>query len=241
MKGKQTSYYQKIYFIIFKNSRKRSSAVVTNDTDRRNSHRSRSRSPHPSLTNLLNKTSSSSRKHHSSNISDDSKTSLHSLSSTFPNFDPLTLSMIERQRLSAAYASLFASASQANQFFPTNIDPTLFRNNKSSNLFPNLDSSAMTAALIQREHFLNSIRLSQQQQHEQIIGRESRTTGNNNATQIHKASKTNKAISPTSISSTSSSKKIKHIKREEQSLSPSTQNHDLTSKDESVPSTSATT
>jgi hypothetical protein len=235
------------------------------------SNRSRSRSPHPSLhhhhssasSSLLNKNSSSSppllhsslssRKHNSpnikSNISDSSKNSSHPpsllptvpLPPSFGSFDPLTLSIIERQRLSAAYASLFAAASQPNNYFPTNMDPGTFRNNGSSSLFPNLDSSAMTAALMQREHFMNSLRLSQQQQNEQILEREraavasinrSSKLANNVIKSEQTSPKTNEettkispkaATSPGSHSSTSSSssssssKKAKHVKREEQS------------------------
>jgi hypothetical protein len=91
----------------------------------------------------------------------------------------------------------------------------------------------MTAALIQREHFLNSLRLLQQ--HQQIIGREGGTTVNNNSIQIHKTSKikfeqtsltNNEGIkSPQSISS----KKTKH---EEKPRISNTQNQDLISKEE---------
>lgn len=202
--------------------------------------------------------SSSSRKRNSPNtkpnLLDNSKSSHPSLPPptslpavplppTFGSFDPLTLSIIERQRLSAAYASLFAAASQQNNYFPINMDPTTFRNNGSSSLFPNLDSSAMTAALMQREHFLNSLRLSQQQQNEQIIERERAAIASinktskptNNVTKMEQTSpKSNEetprispkiAISPGSHSSTSSSstssKKAKHVKREKQSPSPS--------------------
>ena len=130
------------------------------------SNRSRSRSPHPSLhhqhhhhsSNFLTKTSSSSpplhsssRKRHSptmksANISDISKSSSSGLPSlplppTFGALDPLTLSMIERQRLSAAYASLFnaAASSSSNNFFPPNLDSSTFRPNGSPNFFPNVD------------------------------------------------------------------------------------------------------
>ncbi|CAF1485485.1 unnamed protein product [Adineta ricciae] len=224
------------------------------------SNRSRSRSPHPSLhhqhhhhsSNFLTKTSlsspplhSSSRKRHSptvksANISDTSKSSASGLPSlplppTFGALDPLTLSMIERQRLSAAYASLFnaASNSSPNNFFPSNLDSSTFRPNGSPNLFPNLDSSVMTAALMQREHFLNSIR----QQHEQINGREraapasmSKTSKPSSKPEQITTDETPRvspkvSTSPGSHSSTSSSSRSsKKVKREKDSPSPSTEN-----------------
>lgn len=253
------------------------SHLTNNNYSSSSSNRSRSRSPHPSLhhhhhhssSSLINKnssssppllhssSSSSSRKRHSPNLkSDTSKTSSHPppivpFPPTFGALDPLTLSMIERQRLQVAYASLFAAASQPNNYFPGNMDPNAFRNNGSSSLFPNLDSSAMTAALMQREHFLNSLR--QQQEH---IEREraavnslnktskslpppppppppsSTTTTIINPPKIeqtslkHPTEETPKvATSPGSHSSTSSSssssKKFKHVKRENKSPSPS--------------------
>lgn len=241
------------------------------------SNRSRSRSPHPSLqhhhhhhssSSLTNKNSSSSsppllhsssRKRFSPNIksnpSDTSKAlSAHPLPivplpPTLGAFDPLTLSIIERQRLTAAYASLFAGVPQANNYFPGNIDPAAFRNNGSSSLFHNLDSSAMTAALMQREHFLNSLR----QQHEHLEHERAALTAlskvskppppppppsSSSATvnlpkteRISPKNSTEDAprispkvsTSPGSHSSTSSSssKKVKHVKREHQSPSPS--------------------
>lgn len=153
--------------------------------------------------------------------------------------DPLTLSIIERQR-SAAYASLIAATSQPNNYFPGNIDLASFRNNGSLSLFPNIDSSAMTAAFMQREHFLNSLR----QQQEQIIEREraavasiSKTSKSliNNVTKTEQMSpKTNPEEIPrkspkvgtspgshsTTSSSSESSKKIKHVKRDKESPSP---------------------
>jgi hypothetical protein len=233
------------------------------------SNRSRSRSPHPSLhhhhhssssSSLLNKNSSSppplhssSRKRNSPNIkSDISKNPLPGLPPvplppSFGPFDPLTLSIIERQRLTAAYASLFNSASQGNNFFPGHMDPTTFRPNSSSSLFPNLDSSSMTAALMQREHFLNSLR----QHQEQIMERERAAVASLNKTSrllppppplpIPTVTKTEQtspktnheepprispkvATSPGSHSSTSSSssssKKVKHVKRENESSPP---------------------
>ncbi|CAF1392085.1 unnamed protein product [Rotaria sp. Silwood1] len=234
--------------------------------------------------------SSSSRKRNSPNIkphiSDNSKNSSSHippslpppglppipLPPTFGSFDPLTLSIIERQRLSAAYASLFAAAaasSQPNNYFPGNIDPTTYRNNNgSSNIFPNVDSSAMTAALMQREHFLNSLR----QQQEQILERE-RVAAVISLNKLSKLSSTKieqsspkinhdeiprispkLGTSPGSHSSTSSSsessKKIKHVKREKQSPSPTTipsttMNTEIILKDElnneSTPSLSTTT
>ena len=116
-----------------------------------------------------------------------------------------------------------AAASQPNNYFPGNVDPNTFRNpTNSSSLFPNLDSSAMTAALMQREHFLNSLR----QQQEQI---ERERAAINSLTKAPKPPppKTEQPIedtpkvaaSPGSHSSTSSSssssKKLKHVKREE--------------------------
>jgi hypothetical protein len=243
------------------------------------SNRSRSRSPHPSLhhhhhhhssSSLLNKnssssspplhsSSSSSRKRNSPNVkSDISKNSSHPpppLPPTFGAFDPLTLSIIERQRLSAAYASFFAGVSQPNNYFPVNLDPTTFRNNGSSSLFPNLDSSAMTAALMQREHFLNSLR----QQQEQIereraaiasINKISKSTTINPPKIEQTSPKTSieetPRISPkvstspgshsSTSSSSSSSKKIKHVKREKKSPSPSVpstnENTEITLKEE---------
>ncbi|CAF0843050.1 unnamed protein product [Adineta ricciae] len=224
------------------------------------SNRSRSRSPHPSVhhqhhhhsSNFLTKTSSSSPPSHSSsrkrhsptiksaNISDTSKSSSSGLPSlplppTFGALDPLTLSMIERQRLSAAYASLFNAAanSSSNNFFPPNLDSPTFRPNGSPNLFPNLDSSAMTAALMQREHFLNSIR----QQHEQINGRERAALASMSKT-LKSSSKSEQittdetprispkvSTSPGSHSSTSSSSRSsKKVKREKDSPSPPTEN-----------------
>jgi hypothetical protein len=251
------------------------------------SNRSRSRSPHPSQhhhhhhssSSLLNKNSSSSssppsssRKRNSPNVkSDPSKTVSHPPPPpTFGSFDPLTLSIIERQRLTAAYASLFANASQPNNYFPVNIDPTIFRNNGSSSLFPNLDSSSMTAVLMQREHFLNSLRQQQEQiERERVavasinkISKPPTTTTNINPLKLEQTSPKilieeppKVATSPGSHSSTSSSssssKKVKHVKREkESSPSPSipstNENIELTSvKEESnieiTPSISTTT
>jgi hypothetical protein len=97
---------------------------------------------HPSIGSFSSKKFDEiNRKHFSStssslsrkSCSDNSKISSYSLP-----FDPLTFSIIERQRLSAVYASLFSSASQGKNFLPMN-------NN------------------IQREQFINSLRLSQQQ------------------------------------------------------------------------------
>ena len=164
--------------------------------------------------------------------------------------------MIERQRLTAAYASLFAGVSQANNFFPGNVDPSTFRNhtNSSSTLFPTLDPSAMTTALMQREHFLNSLR-----QQQELIEHE-RATHNSLTKSASKPSiMKSEQISPkTSIeetprispkvtaspgshsstsSSSSSSKKIKHVKREHPSPSPSNpstnENLDIKPKEES--------
>lgn len=246
---------------------------------------------HSSSSSLLNKNSSSppsssSRKRNSpnvkSNISDTSKNSSHppllpppppipSLPPTFGTFDPLTLSIIERQRLSAAYASLFAAASQPNNYFPGNLDPSTFRNNGSSNLFPNLDSSAMTNALMQREHFLNSFR--QQQEHIErertaaIISanKTSKSITSINPPKTERTSPKNSIEEPPRIntkvatspgshssasSSSSSSKKFKHVKREKQSSSPSipstNENTELASVKEeltiqSTPSISTTT
>jgi len=202
---------------------------------------------------LTNKNSSLSLSRKSS--SDNLKTSSHSLPLIFPPVDPLTLSIIERQHLSATYASLFASASHGKNFFPTNIDPMIFRNTNSPSLFTNFDPSGMTAALIQREYFLNSLRLSQQQQqheHGTIVDNNNKTL----KTKFEQISPTNKeetkrirlehATSPTSNSSISSSIKSKHVKREKQSSSPSSiastnKSHDLTSKGDSFPSISTTT
>jgi hypothetical protein len=282
MKGKEEFCHQKNILFLFLHSRKRSSVVLNNEDDRRRSHhhflhpsstnqpspsnRSRSRSPHHhyATSQFRNKTSPSSplsslsREHSSSNIKpDNSKISSHLLPSSFPTFNPLTLSIIERQRLVAAYASLFSSASQTTNYFPNTCDPTIFLNQNSSTLFPNLDSSAMTAALMQREYFINSLRLSQQQQHEKMIERERPTVVNNNVGQMNTTSKTKMerissinneemaktnpkdAASPLSNSSTSSSsKKSKYIERGKESPSSpsSTQNPDLTSKEESTPS-----
>lgn len=73
--------------------------------------------------------------------------------------------MIERQRLSAAYASLVGLPAGTNNFFPPNFDPTHLRPNASSSLFNNADSSSvMAAALLQREQLLNSLRFAQQHQ-----------------------------------------------------------------------------
>lgn len=203
---------------------------------------------------------SSSRKRTSPNIkSEPSKPSLHPPSAPIvplpPNlgaFDPLTLSMIERQRLTAAYASLFAGVSQANNFFPGNVDPSTFRNHNnssSSTPFPTLDPSAMTTALMQREHFLNSLR-----QQQELIEHERAT--HNSSTKSSSKSLTTKSeqispkisteetprISPkvstspgshsSTSSSSSSSKKLKHVKREHSS--PSTnENLDMKPKEES--------
>ena len=208
----------------------------------------------PPLLHSSSSSSSSSRKRHSpnikSNLSDNSKTSSHPpppsivpLPPTFGGLDPVTLSFIERQRLQAAYASLMAAASQPNNYFPGNIDPNTFRNNGSSSLFPNLDSSAMTAALMQREHFLNSLRQQQEQ-----IERERAALNSLNKTskpvpltatpKVEQSSPKQQqqpveepprispkvATSPGSHSSTSSnsssSKKCKHVKREVKSPSP---------------------
>ena len=202
---------------------------------------------------------SSSRKHNSPNIksstSDTSKNSSHPSAPpppplptglpsvphppTFGSLDPLTLSIIERQRLSAAYTSLYGSISQPNNFFPGNIDPTAIRNNSPSNLFPIVDSSTMAAALMQREHFLNTLR----QQQEQIIGRDraavtsaaksSKSSTINMLKTEQKSPKMNAEeisrispkprTSPGSHSSTSSSsessKKIKHSKHEQEASS----------------------
>lgn len=257
----------------------------TNSTNY-SSNRSRSRSPHRSIhqhnssSSLLNKTSSSScssppshssssRKRLSPHMKSDnnSKNSSHPpsplipLPPTFGAFDPLTLSIIERQRLSAAYASLIANASQTNNFYPANIDPTtIYRPNGTSNVFTNVDSSAMTAALMQREHFLNSLR-----QQQEFIERERAAVASMNKN-ISKSSISNQqkieqitspknsiddsikpspkpAISPSSHSSTSnsssSSKKVKHVEREQDSLSPSAtvpstkENFEITPKEES--------
>ncbi|CAF0973654.1 unnamed protein product [Adineta steineri] len=253
-------------------------------------NRSRSRSPHPTLhhhnhhsSNFSNKNSSSSPPLHSSsrkrnspnvksnnnnnNISDSSKTS-HSLPGlppvslppTFGAFDPLTLSIIERQRLSAAYASLFNSATnpQSNNYFPNNFDPSQFRNNNnnSSNIFPNLDSSAMTAALMQREHFLNSLR----QQQEQIMERE-RAAAISSLNKISKQPKieqlspkinteetpkvatspgSHSSTSSSSLSSTSSSKKIKREKDSSSSSPPTIENSKIKLKEE-LPNESTST
>ena len=139
-----------------------------------NSNRSRSRSPHRSVhpyplsMNVQNKSSSPppppSRKRtsptvKSTPIENNHKTPSH-FAPTFAGLDPLMRSMIERQRFSAsaAYASLFGaplgSANVRNNFLPPN-------------LFAHLDldaSSAMSAAMMQREHFLNSLRTSHQEQ-----------------------------------------------------------------------------
>ncbi|CAF4832240.1 unnamed protein product [Rotaria socialis] len=225
-----------------------------------NKNSTNSSSSSPPSSSSSSHLSSSSRKRNSpnmkSNLSDNSKNSSHpplplpsslppaglppmSLPPTFGSFDPLTLSIIERQRLSAAYASLFAVAPQPNNYFPGNIDPTTFRNNGSSNIFSNVDSSAMTAALMQREHFLNSLR----QQQEQTIEREraavasinkvSKSLTSNGLKTEQTSPKTNSeetsGISPklgtspgsqsTISSSSESSKKLKHVKREKESPS----------------------
>ncbi|UJR34194.1 hypothetical protein I4U23_021600 [Adineta vaga] len=226
---------------------------------------------HHSSSNVSNKTSSSSpplhsssRKRHSPNVkssalSDISKTSLHPSSGlpsiplppTFGALDPLTLSIIERQRLSAAYASLFNAGtnSLSNNFFPGNLDSPAFRTNGSSNLFPNLDSSAMTAALMQREHFLNSIR----QQQEQINERERAATSSLNKsskissvkperTSPKTASDESSRISPkvstspgSHSSTSSSSRSSKKLKRENDSPSPPTEPIEMKLKEESTP------
>ena len=135
-----------------------------------NSNRSRSRSPHRSVhpyplsMNVQNKSSSPppSRKRTSPTVKstpmeNNQKTPSH-FAPTFAGLDPLMMSMIERQRFSAsaAYASLFgAPPGSAN--VPSNFLPP--------NLFAHLDaSSAMSAAMMQREHFLNSLRTSHQEQ-----------------------------------------------------------------------------
>jgi hypothetical protein len=221
---------------------------------------------HHSSSSLINKNSSSSppllhsssslssRKRHSpnikSNLSDTSKTSSHppplppppivQLPPTFGGLDPVTLSFIERQRLQAAYASLMAAASQPNNYFPGNLDPNTFRHNGSSSLFPNLDSSAMTAALMQREHFLNSLRQQQEQIEREraaihLLNKTSKpsiplsTPKTEQPSPKHPTEETPRispkvAVSPGSHSSTSSSssssKKFKHVKRETKSPSP---------------------
>ncbi len=263
---------------------------LTNNNYSSSSNRSRSRSPHPSLhhhhhhhssSSLLNKNSSSppplhssSRKRNSpnmkSNLSDSSKNSSHPpppiipLPPTFGAFDPLTLSIIERQRLSAAYASLFAAASQPNNFFPGNLDPSTFRNNGSSSLFQNLDSSSMTTALMQREHFLNSLRQQQEQiERERAAIASINKSSKSITTQNHlKTEQTSPKVSieepprispkvvtsPGSHSSTSSSssssKKVKHVKREKELSSPN-ENTEIKLKEElnieSTPSIPTTT
>jgi hypothetical protein len=266
------------------------SHLTNNNNYSSSSNRSRSRSPHPSLhhhhhhhssSSLLNKNSSSpppplhssSRKRNSPNMkSDISKNSSHPpppiipLPPTFGAFDPLTLSIIERQRLSAAYASLFAAASQPNNFFPGNLDGTTFRHNGSSSLFPNLDSSSqMTAALMQREHFLNSLRQQQEQIERERAAIASINKSSKSIPTIHPPVKTEQTspkvsieepprISPKVItspgshsstsSSSSSSKKVKHVKREKELSSPN-ENTEITLKEElnieSTPSIPTTT
>lgn len=255
---------------------------LTNSNNSSSSHRSRSRSPHPSLhhsssssSNLSNKnsfsppSSSSSRKRNSpiikSTQSDNFKTSSHSSSlpsvsipPNFSGFDPLTLSMFER-RLPAAYASLFGVPPSANNFLLQNFDPTTFRSNGSSNIYPNLDSSsAMAAALIQREHFLNSLRLSQQEQNferERAAVLAANKTSKVNGIKIEqtspKVSEESVRISPkvitspgshssaSSSSQSSLSKKSPHVKRVKQSSSPSSatlsnENQEITLKQESI-------
>jgi hypothetical protein len=122
-------------------------------------------------------------------------------------------------------------------------------------MFPNLDSSAMTAVLMQREHFLNSLR----QQQEQIereraaiasINKISKSTTINPPKIEQTSPKTSieetPRISPkvstspgshsSTSSSSSSSKKIKHVKREKKSPSPSVpstnENTEITLKEE---------
>ncbi|CAF3356111.1 unnamed protein product [Rotaria socialis] len=237
-----------------------SSSSSSSSSSLLNKNSTNSSSSSPPSSSSSSHLSSSSRKRNSpnmkSNLSDNSKNSSHpplplpsslppaglppmSLPPTFGSFDPLTLSIIERQRLSAAYASLFAVAPQPNNYFPGNIDPTTFRNNGSSNIFSNVDSSAMTAALMQREHFLNSLR----QQQEQTIEREraavasinkvSKSLTSNGLKTEQTSPKTNSeetsGISPklgtspgsqsTISSSSESSKKLKHVKREKESPS----------------------
>ena len=203
------------------------------------SNRSRSRSPHRSIhqhhsssSSLLTKTSSSSsssppshsssRKRSSPHIkSDNSKNSSHPpsplipLAPTFGALDPLTLSIIERQRLSAAYASL------TNNFFPSNIDAAaaaMYR--------PNVDSSAMTAALMQREHFLQSLRQQQEfiERERAAVASMTKSSSKVNQHKIEQITSPKPAVSPSSTSnssSSSSSKKVKHVKREHDSSSPS--------------------
>lgn len=198
----------------------------------------------------MNKTSSSPpRKRNSPNIkSESSKPSLHPPPPNLGAFDPLTLSMIERQRLTAAYASLFAGVSQANNFFPGNVDPSTFRNHtnsSSSTLFPTLDPSAMTTALMQREHFLNSLRQQQELiEHERSLTKSisksfltkseqiSPKNSNEETPRISPKVTTSPGSHSSTSSSSSSSKKIKHVKREHPS--PSTnENLDIKPKEES--------
>jgi len=176
--------------------------------------------------------------------SDNSKICSDSLQSTISTFHPLTLSIIERQRLSAAYVSLFTSLSQENNFFPRNFDPIIFVNDNSSNLFSNLDPSSMTNILIQHQHFIHSLSLSQQLN----IQRERQTIGKKNLIQIKKSLKNKfeqissrnkkeikriKLENTKSNSSPSSSIKSKHVKREK---SLSIQTDHFISKEESIPS-----
>ena len=148
--------------------------------------------------------------------------------------------------------------SQQNNYFPGNIDPNTFRNNGSSSLFPNLDSSAMTAALMQREHFLNSIRQQQEQIERERAALHSlhKTSKPVPLTAVPKTEQSSPkqvveeppprispkvATSPGSHSSnsstSSSSKKCKHVKRETKSpsptVSPTNENSEVTTKEES--------
>ena len=186
-----------------------------------NSNRSRSRSPHRSVhpyplpMNVQNKSSSSPpRKRTSPTVKstpmeNNQKTPSH-FAPTFAGLDPLMMSMIDRQRFSAsaAYASLFgAPPGSAN--VPSNFLPP--------NLFAHLDaSSAMSAAMMQRDHFLNSLRTSHQ---EQVLSALSTKKSSEDSSRI---SPPKVATSPGSHSSTSSSssKKSSHVKRLKSSSSP---------------------
>ena len=205
-----------------------------------NSNRSRSRSPHrshhpyPLSMNVQNKSSSPPlpRKRTSPTVKSNPPENNHKPSPHFPpafaGLDPLTVSMIERQRLSAAYASLFGvppgSGNVPGNFLPPN-------------LFAHMDaSSAMSAALMQREHFLNSLRTSHQ---EQVLSSLSTKKSSEESSRISPKVATSPG-SHSSTSSSSSSKKSSHVKRLKSSSSPtlSTEHQESTGKSESISITS---